>query len=127
MKNLSATFQSLTFSRGATRKLTNLAVTTFILAVFLAFQPDPALAEPLDEYSGWGGGIWAPMINTLSGLLTGLGSIGILVGLGLKATAASDQMRHAFSHRIMAGAATGLLVGLLATDIAGMFLQWVGL
>jgi hypothetical protein len=72
-------------------------------------------------------GGWGPIIATLEAALTAGGGVGILAGLAIKATAGSDETKHAFSHRLMGAAGVGLMVGLMAQDIANMFFSWVGL
>lgn len=71
-------------------------------------------------------GAWSPLIGLLEGLLLACGGLGILLGLAIKAVAGSDEGRHATSHKLIAAAAVGLLVGLLARDIYGMVFSWMG-
>ncbi len=70
-------------------------------------------------------GAWSGIIDTLQGILVACGGLGIAVGLLLKATAAHDESKHGLSHTIMGGAVTGLLIGLLAQDIGGVFIGWI--
>lgn len=70
-------------------------------------------------------GAWSPIIETLQGILVACGGLGVAVGLCLKATAAHDEGRHGLSHTIIASSLAGLLVGLLAQDIAGVFVGWI--
>ena len=70
-------------------------------------------------------GAWSGIIDTLQGILVACGGLGIAVGLLLKATAAHDESKHSLSHTIMGGAVTGLLIGLLAQDIGGVFIGWI--
>ncbi len=70
-------------------------------------------------------GVWSDIIGTLEGILVACGGLGVAVGLCLKATAAHDESKHSFSHTIIGSSLTGLLIGLLAQDIGGMFIGWI--
>lgn len=120
--------RSLTQYPELLRTLTRALVATAALyALSIILDPTIAHAEPLNSKGGWGGGVWSPLINVVSTLLQGLGTLGMLLGLALKAVAGPDEMKHALSHRVMGGAAMGLMVGLLAVDISNLFMSWVGI
>ena len=70
-------------------------------------------------------GAWQPIIQTLQGILVACGGLGVAVGLCLKAAAAHDESKHGLSHTIIGSSVTGLLIGLLANDIGGVFIGWI--
>ena len=70
-------------------------------------------------------GAWSPIIQTLQGILVACGGLGVAIGLLIKAGAAHDESKHSLSHTIIGGAVSGLLIGLLAKDIGGVFIGWI--
>ena len=70
-------------------------------------------------------GPWQSIIDTLQGILVACGGLGIVVALAIKAAAGHDASKHAFSHVLIGGAVSGLLIGLLAKDIYQLMLSWI--
>ena len=70
-------------------------------------------------------GAWSPVIETLQGILVACGGLGVAIGLVIKATAAHDESKHGLSHTIIGSSVTGLLIGLLAQEIGGVFIGWI--
>lgn len=73
---------------------------------------------------GGGYGPWATIIGILRGLLIGAGGLGIVVGLGVKASAMGNADRQEFGNRVIERAVVGLFIGLLADPIYNLIVQW---
>ena len=81
---------------------------------------------PVALIQAGGLGIWNPLVNLLKALLVSCGSLGLLVGCAIKATASTNDLKHAFSHKVIGASMAGLFVGLAAEDIYSMFDAWTG-
>lgn len=73
-----------------------------------------------------GFGIWSPIVSLLKTLLVSCGSLGLLVGFAIKATATTNDVKHAFSHKVIGASMAGLFIGLAAEDIYKMLDSWTG-
>lgn len=71
------------------------------------------------------GGVWDPLVSTLQTVLTSCRGLGLLIALAIKATAGSDETKHAFSHRLMGACGGGLMIGLLAGEIFDLMDSWM--
>lgn len=72
-------------------------------------------------------GIWAPFVTLLESLLTYAGGVGILLGLAISGLFSHDADKQALGFTVAGTSGFGLLVGLLARDVAALFGGWVGL
>ncbi len=85
----------------------------------------PQAAAHLALLAQAGGGVWGPLVSTLQTVLTSCGGLGLLIALAIKATAGSDETKHAFSHRLMGACGGGLMIGLLAGEIFDLLDSWM--
>lgn len=109
------------------RRLLLLSVVAVILACSLAL----AAAHPAYAQAGGGGGdavggAIQKAITWISGLMIGLGTLGFLISVCIKAVAGTNEGRHAMAHMGMAGAAIAVVAGLLAPSIIQIFAGFAG-
>lgn len=76
---------------------------------------DLMLAQATGEY-----GPWTNPINILQGLVVAAGSIGVLLGLAVIASAGANSERIKFGVHLIEGAGAGLFLGLMAEPIYGL-------
>ncbi len=68
---------------------------------------------------------WTPLITLVQSLLIGAGGLGLIIAFATKATAATNEDRHAMSHKLISASIAGLLIGLLAQDIYNLIFGWL--
>ena len=69
-------------------------------------------------------GPWGTIIGILQGLVVGAGGLGIVVGLGVKASAMGNSERQEFGNRMLERAVVGVLLGLPSVPLYNLIVQW---
>ena len=102
-----------------TRRAVVTAVSLLLAVALAVYIPDVALAKP----KGGGGG-WGPLTDTLAALVPIAGVIGMVVGAGIAASAGSNSDGRELGWKIFGGSLGGLILGLLAPDLADLLTNW---
>ena len=114
----------------AARWLFTIMLAVFVLNALLLVGADLALAQ---DNGGGGGGAGAGIQGAidkaaawLSGIMTSLGSLGLIASIGYKAIARTNENMHHAAHMGMAGSGVAIVAGLLMNDIVGLFSSFAG-
>lgn len=118
------------FVTRAARWFFTIMLAVFVLNALLLVGADLAFAQ---SNGGGGGGAGSGIQGAidkaaewLSGIMTSLGSLGLIASIGYKAIARTNENMHHAAHMGMAGSGVAIVAGLLMNDIVGLFSSFAG-